>query len=58
MQNVLKHVGTIQREVARLGISDTEFIRWRWATPPNLTVLLLSFHNKLERKRYNSRQKL
>ena len=26
--NIIEHIGMIQREVARFGISDTEFIRW------------------------------
>ena len=36
MQNTLPrvdqiwYIGTIEREAARFGISDTEFIRWPW----------------------------
>ena len=30
MQNALKRVDAIQRASTRLGISDTEFIRWPW----------------------------
>ena len=28
--NTIQHIGAIQREVARFGISDTEFIRRPW----------------------------
>ena len=35
--SIIQHIGTTQRASARLGISDTEFIRWPWwglyATP-------------------------
>ena len=53
MQNALKRVDTIQyisvieREAARLGISDTEFIRWPWWRRKTTRHTLISFclHN-------------
>ena len=30
MQNAPPRVGAIEREAARFGVSDTEFIRWPW----------------------------
>ena len=43
MQNALPRVGVIEREAARFGVSDTEFIRWPWwrlYVTPSLNVLL------------------